>query len=414
MKTGENKGVERRVLVTATTFPRYKDDTEPSFVFDLCREMKERYDQLVLVPDSPVSKKEEELGGVKVKRFKYFFKRYQKLCYEGGILPNIKKSFLAKIEVPFLFFSELLSVRKEIKKEKIDLIHAHWILPQGVVAWIMKKIYKVPYIATAHAGDVFPARKGFLRFVAKRVIRNADFCTANSNYTKKVLLEISKVSEDKMAVIPMGVDLSNFNPSKKSISLRYKHKINGELLLTVGRLAEKKGIKYLIKAMPNVLQEFPEARLMIVGDGPEKKRLERLTEELDLCGRVIFIKKTSHKELPKYYASADLFIGPSIVTESGDTEGLGVVFLEALASGTAVIGSDVGGIPDIIKNNVTGLLVEEKNPMDLAEKILFLLRHKKAREALVINGRKHIEKNYSWPNVGKRFKEVYNHILEGK
>lgn len=405
---------KQTILVTATTFPRYKDDTEPSFVFYLCKEMDSSYNQIVLVPSAPNAKDEEELDGIKVKRFRYFFKKHQNLCYDGGIRPNMEKSVLAKFQVPFLFFAELLAVRRVVKKQKIDLIHAHWILPQGYIAYLMKKWYHIPYIATAHAGDVFPLKNKFLKALAKKVIKNADFATANSNFTKKTILEIfPNLDKNKIAVVPMGVDLANFNHSKKSISLRYKYKINRELLLTVGRLAEKKGIKYVIEAMPKVLEEFPEAKLMVVGDGPEKQDLIKLTTMQNLGHAVIFVSKVSHKELPKFYASADLFIGPSIVTKSGDTEGLGVVFLEALASGTPVIGSNVGGIPDIIKEGVTGVLVEEKNPEELAKKIIELLKHKELRDKTVKNGKALIEKNYSWESVGKKFRLVYEKVLRG-
>jgi len=402
-----------KVLVTATTFPRYKDDTEPSFVFELCKQMKKDYEQIALVPSSPVSEDEEEIEGIKIRRFRYFLKKYQKLCYEGGILPNMKKSFLARIQAPFLVIAEFFAVRKAVKNDKIKLIHAHWILPQGFIAYLIKKLYKVPYIATAHAGDVFPLKKGVFRKIAQLTIKNADFVTANSTYTKNVLLDIyPELNPKKTAIIPMGVDFSTFNKSKKSISLRYKYKINGELLLTVGRLAEKKGIKYLIEAMPLVLREYPEAKLIIIGDGPEKQSLLRLSGMLNLNENIIFLDKMPSKELPRYYASADIFIGPSIITESGDTEGLGVVFLEAIASGTPAIGSNVGGIPDIIKDNETGLLVEQKNPEELSKKINYLLRHKQIRETLAKEGRLFIEKNYSWQNIGKRFKAVYTKTLQ--
>ena len=132
---------KKKVLVTATTFPRYKDDTEPSFVFDLCKEMKAEYDQIVLVPSDPNAKDKEEMDGIPIMRFRYFFKKLQRLCYEGGIRPNMEKSFLARIQAPFLFFAEFFAVRKMVKKEKIDLIHAHWIIPQGLVAYVMKKMY---------------------------------------------------------------------------------------------------------------------------------------------------------------------------------------------------------------------------------------------------------------------------------
>ena len=208
----------------------------------------------------------------------------------------------------------------------------------------------------------------------------------------------------------MGVDLSLFDKKKKNESIKKKYGIKGPFLLTVGRLAEKKGIKYLIGAMPTVLKEFPMTKLMIIGDGPEKPSLEELTEKLNLKNNIIFTGKIQNKLLPEYYATADIFIGPSIVTKSGDTEGLGVVFLEALASSTAVIGSNVGGIPDIIKSNETGLLIEQKNIKELSSAIIKLLKDKKLREILAKNGQQHVKNNYDWSIIVDKFDTVIKNI----
>ncbi len=399
-----------RVLVTATTFPRYKQDTEPAFVFNLSREMAKRgFETVVLVPHHHKAKHFEIIDDLKVYRFPYFYPaKLQKLCYDGGIIPNIKKSLLAKIQVPFLLLAEFFYVRKLIKKERVDFIHAHWVIPQGLIASIIKKLYRVPYIATAHAGDIFPLKSGFLRFFGKMALGNADFCTVNSSYTKKSVLGVSRIKN--IEIIPMGVNLSDFNKNKKNRILRRKYNVKGPFLLSVGRLAEKKGIEYLIQAMQPVLKEYPNAKLTIVGDGPERENLENLANNLNLKENVIFVGRVSKKGLPEYYATADIFIGPSIVTKSGDTEGLGVVFLEAIASGTAVIGSNVGGIPDIIKDRYTGLLVEQKNPKQLAEKITFLLKNPRIRKRLIKNAQKHINKNYSWKTVAAKFEKIYKKI----
>ena len=112
--------------------------------------------------------------------------------------------------------------------------------------------------------------------------------------------------------------------------------------------------------------------------------------------------------MPNYYATADIFILPSIITESGDTEGLGVVLLEAIASGTVVIGSNVGGIPDIIKDRKTGLLVDEKEPNQISEAIIKLLSNESLKTKLINNARNHVKQNYSWKIIKEKFEKVYN------
>src|SRR3989344_4666043 len=150
----------KKVLIIASTFPRWKNDAEPNFVYTLSSLLaKKGYEVIVLAPHYYGAKKFEIIGDLKVYRFPYFYPlRFQKLCYEGGILENLKKSFLAKIQIPSLLICEFFYTIKIIKKEKIDFIHAHWILPQGFIAAIVKNLYKIPFIATAHAGDVFPLK----------------------------------------------------------------------------------------------------------------------------------------------------------------------------------------------------------------------------------------------------------------
>jgi glycosyltransferase involved in cell wall biosynthesis len=400
----------RKILVTATTFPRWKDDTEPGFVFYLSNLLsKKGHKVTALVPHHFNAKRYELMGNIKVYRFPYFYPyKLQKLCYDGGILENMKKSIFAKIQAPFLFLAELINMKKIIQKEKIDLIHAHWILPQGVLAALFKKIFNMPYIITVHAGDIFPIKSPFFRYLSKMALQNCDYCTANSSYTKNAVLNIVQI--DKIKVIPMGVDLGLFSKNKKNNALRKKFKIKGKLILSVGRLAEKKGIKYLIKAMPDVLKKFPDAKLMIVGDGPEKENITRLISELRVSKNVILAGKIRNRELPAYYATADVFAGPSIITKKGDTEGLGVVFLEALASGTCVIGSNVGGIPDIIKNRKNGLLVPQKNSIELGNAIIEVLTNKTLRDQMIENGNRHIKKNFSWNNVAEKFDNLIEKI----
>jgi len=398
----------KNVLVTATTFPRWENDTEPSFVFTLSRLLAKRGCNItVLAPHYPNAKKFERIGSLKVYRFQYFYPaKLERLCYEGGILENLKRSFLAKIQVPFLFISEYFCTIKIIKKEKISIVHAHWILPQGFLAALIKKFYNLPYIATAHAGDIFPLKKGMLKNIARLAIRNSSFVTANSSFTKASILGI--FPHKTIEIIPMGVDLSQFNPKNRNGTLRQRYKIEGHFILFVGRLAEKKGVEYLIKAMPSVLNQLPSSKLLIVGDGREMPALASLVKQLNLQNNVAFAGKIRNEELPKFYATADVFVGPSIVAKNGDTEGLGVVFLEAIASGACVIGTNVGGIPDIIKNNKTGILVEEKNSQEFAQAIVRLLKDKSLRKKLSKNAIKHIKDIYSWDKVADRFARLYS------
>src|SRR3989338_8244259 len=398
----------KTVLVLGTTFPRFKGDTEPAFVYELSNRMaKNGYRVIVLVPHDGRAKRYEKMGMLEVYRYPYFYPfSWQKLCYDGGIIENLEHSFLAKIQLPLLFLSMWCNIRKFVLTKDIDFVHAHWIIPEGLLASVYRR--KVPYLVTAHAGDVFTLRLPILRWMGKRALSHCRWCTVNSTATGRGVLQIHKPRA--MSLIPMGVDLHLFSPGRRNEKLRQKYGMKGHFLLSVGRLAEKKGLDYLLKALPAVLAEFPDAKLIIVGDGPQRKPLEKLAGDLKIRENVLFVGKIPHPQLAEYFATADIFIGPSIITKGGDTEGVGVVFFEGIASGTCVIGSDVGGIPDIIKHKKTGLLVEQKNISELSSAIIFALSHPDLCKKFVRQGQFFVKKNFSWDIVVKKFENIYRQM----
>ena len=155
-------GSMEKILVTATTFPRWRNDTTARFVYDLSKKLSSSYEIIVLAPHHKGAKKNETMGGLELRRFVYFKPEgLQKLCYGGGIIPNMKQSFLAKIQMPLLILSEFFASSRIIKKENINMIHAHWILPQGFIGAILKKLYQVPLLVTVHGSDLFPLKNKF-------------------------------------------------------------------------------------------------------------------------------------------------------------------------------------------------------------------------------------------------------------
>ena len=400
-----------RVLVIATTFPRWKSDQEPRFVYDLCRNLPKETDIHVLAPDAPGAKKQETFGKLKVTRFSYFYpKSSQKLCYEGGIIPKLKSSWLARLQLPFFLIALFISLIKITREKKFNLIHCHWLIPQGFFCALIKLWRGIPYLLTAHGGDVFsfksiPGIKTLINFA----LRHSAGCTVNSQATKNQILKSHKKAIIKL--VPMGVDLLQFN--KKNYDQDIKNSLGSEnlLLLGVGRLAQKKGFEFLIQAMPHIIQKIPTTQLVIIGFGPQKGQLEKRIQELNLGSYVSLLGGKTGKELRSWFATADIFIGPSIVTQDGDTEGQGVVFLEAMASGTPVIASDVGGIKDVVQDGFSGLLIPEKNPEVIAEKILELAKNNSLREQLVQNALELANSDYSWKHSAETFFKLYQQAI---
>src|SRR3989338_3046173 len=401
--------MENKVLVTTTTFPRWNDDSTPRFVYELSEKLAAKYNVIVLAPHHKGALKKEKLGKVDVRRFAYFKPEpLQKLCYNGGIIPNMESSFLAKIQMPLLIVTEFFFASKIIKKEKISLIHAHWILPQGLVGVFLKKLFKIPLIVTIHGSDLFPLKSNLFRKLHKFVATNADFITVGSEATKNELIGRIPSSSGNVKVIPMGVDSSIFRKIKIKKPKKYS---KNKILLFVGRLSDQKGLQYLIDTMPDIVKEETSAKLLIIGEGPYKSELCKRMNENKVNENVEFLGSLSSSEIAKYHNYADIFIFPSLSNKTG-TEALGLALMEAMSSGCAVIGTNVGGIPSLIKNGYNGILVKQKDSRELSKSVAALLKNKKKADAMGKNAAAFIQKNYSWDKVSSRFIKIYEKALK--
>ncbi len=401
--------MKKKVLAIASTFPRWENDSTPRFVYDLSNRLASEYDITVLAPHDKGALKKEKLGNVYVRRFTYFKpESMQKLCYDGGIIPNMKNSFLAKMQMPLLMITEFFAASGIIKKEKISLIHAHWILPQGLVGVFLKKLFKVPLLVTIHGSDLFPLKNMVFKNLQKFVVENADFITVNTEATKNELLGRFPECKPKIKIIPMGVNSDFFKKLKIKKPIKYS---KNKLLLFVGRLSDQKGLQYLIDAMPGIVKEEASAKLLIIGEGPYKAELEKQINKSKVNDYIEFLGSLPSSEIVKYHNYADVFILPSLANKTG-TEALGLALMEAMSSGCAVIGTDIGGIPSLIKNSHNGILVPQKDSKELAKAVIMLLRNRKKAETIGKNASNFIRRNYSWDKVGKEFIKIYEKAIK--
>ncbi len=214
-----------------------------------------------------------------------------------------------------------------------------------------------------------------------------------------------------IAIVPMGVSPCFFREVRRHDAEGIGSASSQKRIVYAGRLIELKGVNYLVQALPGVLNNFPEAELIIVGSGPMKDDLVELSNRLNLGNKVVCIDKVPQEKLLEIYSSASLFVLPSIVNKKGETEGLGMVLLEAMACGLPVIGSNVGGIPDVIKDGETGLLARQKAPESLTEKITLVFSDTYLRQRLVENGYRFVKENFSWDVIAEKFIGIYRETL---
>jgi len=388
-----------KIGVITSAYPDYEDDPHGIFVHRLMKEIAKKGHEVHVLAPYTGGETEYTLEGVHVERFHYFYpRRFEKLSGRAGMIDNVKEGFLVKIQVlTFLFFNVIHSI---LKLRKMDVVHVQWPIPNGLGAIFLKKIYGIPYINTIHGEEVHLSKRYHLLFALRWLVNNSSKTITNSTATRKFCLEAG-LDGDKIEVIPFGVDTDFFRPLDV-----YKDE-NIFQILSVGYLIERKGFEYLIRAMPLVLEKYENARLKIVGTGPLESKLKELVYELDLGDEVEIVKNVSDEELLMIYNSSDLFVLPSIVDSQGNTEGLGVVLLEAMACGLPVMGSNVGGILDIIHDGETGILFTEKDSSMIAEKINLALENKPQMEKIATNGVNAIKLKFSWGKIAKDYLRIY-------
>lgn len=382
-----------KLLVTGSTFPRWKDDTEPRFILDYARAMSRYYDVTVMVPAAVGAKDFEVMEGVQVRRFHYFpVHKCEVLCYPGAITARIKQNKCCIFLVPFLLIAMIYNLKQVSKK--FDCVHAHWLIPQGIGQSFVKKI---PYIVTGHGGDITSINNVLMKRLKVRALKKARYITVVSDVLNGFVQNL--YPNKKTSVISMGCDLSRFTPEKRIEN--YFHQNGKKVILFVGRLVEIKGTAYLIQAMKYI----ENAVLIIVGKGDLEEELRVQAKELG--DKVMFWGAKTHQELPAVYASADVFVVPSVTTDEGAKEGFGLVILEAMASGLPVVASNSGGIPGIIQDRYNGLLCEEKCVWQLAESIDNVLNDVQLSQELIQRGIE-TSREYSY----ERIAEKYNAILQ--
>lgn len=397
---------KHKILVTTSTFPRYSEDPDPPFVYELCTYLRCRYFVTVLAPHALNLKTTQRFKGLSICRFRYFFQKGEILAYDGGILSRLRHSPITWGIVPFFVFGETFAVLKLLALKKYSIINAHWAIPQGLCVYLARTILrsKIPFICTVHGGDIFALRDPFSSFIKRCVFFSCDAIVAVSRAVRDRIYAMG-IPAEKISVIPMGVDLQHrFVPPDLLPS--------GKSLLFVGRLVSKKGIQILIESLPIVLSKHPDIRLTIVGGGPEEDIARHRVKELGLEKIVSFTGALPQKLLPSYYQSSSILIFPSIVDPAGDTEGLGLVMIEAMGCGCAVIASDLPAVHDIIKDHETGLLVQPNNPAALAEKIIFLLDNPSEQIRIRKNARDFVLKYFDWSITAQAYYNLIDNLIK--
>lgn len=394
-----------KIIHFTSSYPLNSNDAGGVFIQELVKFISREHKVFVLTPDGPESKNLEVYDNYEVHRFQYFIKKYQGLVCNDSIIQNLKKNPLNVILLIFMIIRAGQSLYKLTKKEKIDIVHCHWVIPQGTIAVLLKKFLglKIKIVITTHGSDVENKKGSLLAPFIKYTLKNCDVINAVSTHLADEIRMLDPTLNN-IKIIPMGTCRELFDNTSSHAKAIGKHK---PYILFVGRLSEHKAIDILINAFFIVQKNHPSLELWIVGSGNQEKTLKSLTSNLWMKNKVRFHGNVEHQQLPDYYKNAEMFVSAS--TE----EGFGLVFVEALLSKCPVIALDVGGVRDIIINGKTGILISPNDMMTkLVEAINAILTDKDLRTNLIRSGFTHASKNFSWDIIVERFSQLYLSIVE--
>lgn len=365
---------------------------------ELAKRLANEFEVVILCPSAEGALKSELLDGVQVHRYRYAPVGAETLVYGGGIISNLRRHRWKWMLIPGFYLSQLLAAQKLMKTFKPDVIHAHWLIPQGLAIALLERIATnpIPYVVTSHGADLFALRSPVFVALKKFVARHAASLTTVSSVMKEELKRLG-VDGTRIEVCPMGVDLENTFVPDPGI------KRSANEILFVGRLVEKKGARYLIEAMVTVRQRFPDAFLSVVGFGPDLDALKALAYRLGVGSNVHFLGAKEQKELPAFYQRAAVFVAPFVKAANGDQEGLGLVVVEALGCGCPVVISDLPACRDITEGLDVVSLVPETNVAALSDAICESLLNVAERSRHIVAGAGVLKKRFDWNSVTQRY-----------
>lgn len=386
-----------RILVLTSTYPRWADDHEPRFVHELSRRLASEFEVHVLAPHVRGAKNDEVMDGVHVHRFHYAPERLETLAYEGGILARLRERRLRLLLIPLFLLAEILAIRRLLRKQPVSAIHAHWILPQGLAALIAMagNNTRIPLICTSHGADLFGLRGRIATSLKRWVLRR---CAAVTVVSDAMAREVQRIAPGAQAVvIPMGTDFDDrFTPDPTV-------ERDPAQVLFVGRLVEKKGVKYLLHALASLKEQRPAVRLDIAGYGQEESELRQLCTEIGIEGSVRFLGPVQQDSLPDLYRRAGVTVVPSVVAAGGDQEGFGLVIVEAIGCGCPVIASDLPAIRHIAGESGEVTLVPPGDSEALARALEAVLAHHDQHLRTTSAFRTRIAQQFGWVSVSSAY-----------
>ena len=390
---------QQRVLVITSTYPRHEADYAVPWMREIHKQMKDRGHQITVLAPSYKGLRSHTLDGIEVRRFRYAPASIERLTHEEGATHKIRKAYMQLLAIPYIIFG-CIAAAWLTSTRKFDVVHVHWPFPHGLMGQVARFFSGAPLVIMSHGAEFSLARrKKWVSPFLKQSLRSADLLISNSSDTARM---VTSLSGRQCHVLPYGT----------TVSAATAEQPNNEIprVLFTGRLLERKGLDYLLKAVPQILAKHP-AQFIITGDGDQRAKLEKLHQELGLGDSVKFLGFVTNEQLGHEYAKCDIWVNPAIIDSWGDAEGLGVGAIEAYTYFKPVVAGNVGGIPDAVIDGVTGRLVPEKDSAALADAICELIADPEKRRRMGRNGFYFVQKAFSWKRIVTDLESLYRQAM---
>lgn len=372
-----------RVCFVTTTFPDFAGSPRGTFIVRLAELLTQRGLDVTVVTPQVLRRSllREQFGFVRVRRFRFLTDGRQLAEYER----------VPVLRMVTYMISGIIATCRAVAEQQSDLIHGHWVIPAGLIAVIVGAVMRKPVVLSAHGSDILVwSRRRLIRVLTAWTLRRSHECSANSVPMRETIIAMGQPPAGAPIVYEVGVDTARFHPHNDGANWRARLGLGcGHcVVLFLGHLVKRKGVDVLIAATAKLATGHPALRVVIAGDGPERDALVSQTAAHSLQNLVQLIGAVDHGEAHDLFAAADIFALPS------RNEALGIVLMEAMASGKPIVASRVDGIPDIVRDEACGLLADAEDADDFAAKLARLLDGADLRRALGANGRREAGQRY--------------------
>ena len=391
-----------RVLHVMTAFPRHEGDVIVPWLLEMLKRLRAEGVEVEVLTSSHRGLKGGVFQGIPVHRFRYFPARWERLTHEETAPDRMRKSLLYRLMPGTYVAAGMLAAWRLARRGRYDVIHVHWPMPHALLGWAASRASGAPVVQTWYSVELkwitrsLPMLTGFLRWAIRSASRNVAISSTTA-------AEVRRLADVPVEVIPYTVSLPPAEPRVLPADAPFT-------ILSVGRLVERKGNDVLLRALAALRPKVPRARVVIVGDGPERGKLEALARELGVEDAVELRGRVSDDDLRRAYRESSVFALPAIVDARGDTEGLGVVLLEAMNYAVPVVASAAGGIVDVVEDGASGLLLPPGDVGALAAALERLANDEALAARLGAGGRERLRTRFTWESIVGRWRAIYDEV----